>query len=299
MTDAINVRGATRDRKQGLQADRGPLANLYAPTGKNVLTFPKSLNDSDHWVVFRVGKERKLRRKAVPTKESLCSIFLPVPQNLKTGYKAGYNNESIGALGETVRAAVLEGEQVDKGDLAKRVAADIANSAEASGLAGAAVGNFIGGQVGSIVGAATGVGIAQGVKAAFGAKGIARNPHQAILFQGTDFRSHSFSYKFTPRNELESEELKAIIYAFKFFMAPRLKASNHFYDYPEQFDIDFKDEDNLFDIGASVLTDFNVDYHAEGLSAYYVNNQPVSISLEMNFQEISITTKDEIEKFNR
>jgi len=295
----VNIGSAVQRRFSETVSGRGPLAPLTKPVGKNVLTFPGSLNDTDHWVCFRAAKYSKLQKKSITQQENIASIYLPVPQDLKTGYKAGYNNESLG-IGGALALQVAQGEKIDKGDVAMALGTDLISNPTVTGLLGAGAANALGGSgAAQIVGGAVGVGAGQAVKATLANKGIARNPHQAVLFQGVDFRNHSFNYTFTPRNENESEILQGIIYAFKFFMAPRLKRSNHFFDYPEQFDIDFKDEKNLFDIGTSVLTSFDVNYHAAGQSAYYVNNHPVSINLSMNFQEVTITTKDEIEKLGR
>ena len=129
------------------------------------------------------------------------------------------------------------------------------------------------------------------------AAGVARNPHMATLFTGVDFRSHSFEYKFIPKSKQESDILADIIYRLKYHMAPSYAAEGHFFNYPEQFDIEFANKKYLFDIGASVLSAFNVSYSGEG-SSYFFNNEgaPVSVSLSMTFQELTINTKENISR---
>ena len=107
-----------------------------------------------------------------------------------------------------------------------------------------------------------------------GTLGVALNPHKAMLYQGTDFRNHAFSYQFAPKNHAESQKLVSIIGLFKYFAAPARTSGGDgiagaFLNYPEQFDIDFRYGKNLFDIGVSVLTSINVNYHPQGTPSYF------------------------------
>jgi hypothetical protein len=74
-------------------------------------------------------------------------------------------------------------------------------------------------------------------------------------------------------------------------------------DYPEQFDIDFNHGKHLYNIGPSVLTSFNVQYHAEGRPLYYdisaTEKAPVSVNISATFQEVAIVTKETIARFGR
>jgi hypothetical protein len=53
-----------------------------------------------------------------------------------------------------------------------------------------------------------------------GAFGIARNPYRVVLYQGTDFRTHTFSWQLTPKSKRESDAITQIITAFKYYMSP-------------------------------------------------------------------------------
>lgn len=289
----------------------GKLRALTQGGETNKLVFPADLADTDHWVCFRVANVRKFRAKAISQKDNLAYIYLPVPAQLKTGYNASYGRKDLGIGGATLEGLGIvpgtEGSErsFDAKAVAGALGMDIA-TAESSGLISAAVTSLTGGGTVSAIGAGfVGEAVGQAATAGFAAAGLARNPHTALLFQGTDFRTHSFSYKFIPRSRAESESLNNIITAFKYYMAPQLLESSHFFRYPEQFDIDFKNERSLFDIGTSVLTQFDVDYHGEGRPLYFEkpdnsnNMDPVSVSINMTFQEVTITTKDEIKDFGR
>ena len=272
---------------------RGPTDKLNNPTAYPTLIYPNDIGDLGHYVMFRVSKEYKFRSQQISAKNTLAGICLPVPQNLQTGYNANYANEDLGALGSTA-ADIAQGKSLR--DITGKEAIDAAAQG-ALKMAGSEAAPLIAGLLGGAGGFGAALGIGGVVPAVTGALGIAVNPHQALLFQGTQFRTHSFSYKFMPRSREEAETLQKIIKLFKFHMAPELRNSNHFFEYPEQFDIDFKHKDVLFDIGTSVLTGFTVDYHGEGTPSYHGLNddvQPTSFNINMEFQEVTITTKQNI-----
>lgn len=297
------------NRFSEMQGTRGALSALDdAATSDKRLFFPSTLAETDHWICFRVADLRQLRSKAVTQENTLVYIYLPVPTSLKTGYKANYANEGLG-LGGDLALAMINGESNYKDRFNKTaVLGALATDFGVSGL-GTLVGGMIGeatggGTVGTTVGAATGAAATQAAVAGLANAGIARNPHQAVLFSGTDFRTHSFNYRLQARNRQESAEINKIITAFKYYMAPKVSKSTHFFDYPQQFDIDFKNESFLFDIGTSVLTTFDVDYHAQGSPLYFESQHngdmaPAVIDISMSFQEVTITTKDEIAKLGR
>jgi len=301
---------------------RGKLADLEQPggttgnRGSRSLYFPGDLPTQDHWVAFRISKESKFRRDEVTKEDTQATIILPMPANLGTQYNAGYNVEAIGPAGATAAeigagvGGAVSGEK-DPGEFIQSIkdafegekgsfSGGLLNIAsqglenEVGGVIGAAAGSK-GGTAGTLTGAGIGAAAAGAAKAGVAGAGVARNPHLATLFTGVNFRSHSFSYKFVPQSRSESDTLRGIIQKFKYHMAPGYTAGKHFFTYPENFDIQFHYPDYLFDIGASVLTAFDIQYHAEGASYYFdETNAPVSISITMNFQELTINTKDNI-----
>ena len=154
------------------------------------------------------------------------------------------------------------------------------------------------------------------------AGGIAVNPHKVVLFQGVDFRAHTFAYQLIPKSYDEAEEVRQIIRAFKLHASPgyfngeaTIRGSNfgaqdftvrpptagkHYFKYPEFFTIQFHNATHLFNIGPSVITSFNVDYHPLNTPAYARNNAdqvptPVQINISIQFKETEIVTKEQVE----
>jgi len=266
------------------------------------LLFPKDLRVEER-MKFQIFKEYKFDRTEETESEVLSTIYLPIPQNLMTAYRADYDPAELGVIGRGAAqaaggdfAGAFSGENIGGGAL------NLLSQALASGGAGAIAGSAIGGKFGStLAGLLGGTGFTQAAKGAMVGAGIARNPHMAQVFRNVGFRSHSFSYKFSPKNFEESRELKNIVRNFKIAMHPKYLVGNHFFDYPLQFDIDVLDDNNefLFDIGPSVLTDLQFDPTPSGPYFHYESGQkiPVAVNLTMTFTELSIVTQKEIREY--
>lgn len=266
------------------------------------LFFPNDLSVEER-MKFQIFKEYKFDRTEETESEVLSNIYLPIPQNLATAYRAEYEQAELGFVGRTAAdaadgdfAGAFNGENLGGGAL------NLLAQALTSGGAGAIAGSAIGGKFGStLAGLLGGTGFTQAAKGAMVGAGIARNPHMAQVFKNVGFRSHAFSYKFSPKNLRESNTLKNIVRNLKIAMHPKYLVGNHFFDYPLQFDIDVLDGNNefLFDIGPSVLTDLQFDPTPNGPYFHYEGGQkiPVAVNLTMTFTELSIVTQKEIKEY--
>ena len=299
----------------------GPLQALESQSENPSLRFPLDVEEIDHWAAFRVYKNRQNTREDTIKSDLRADITLPVPSNLEVTYQSNWENAELGVIGEAVSRNVgavdlnnpfssgLDAATGTMGSIGQEGLMSIglqAAQSDVASLVGTAAGGVIGKVPGvKVLGAGASGGATAGVQGAIvGAlygKGIARNPHIALLFQGVGFRTHNFQYKFTPRSEAESLQLKLIIAAFKYYSAPGYTGSKgHFFKYPEAFDIDFHHEEHLFSIGQCNLTSFNVGYHGEGTPLYFQDTKaPVSVTLSLGFTETKIVTKNEIKKYGR
>lgn len=247
---------------------------------------------------------RSLNNLSIPAR----GYALPMPSNLATGYNAQYNDTPIGALGAMGKrigesyagpeggsyykgiANAIQNANIGMADLKGGAANMLIGAVQEGGLAGLIAAAGGGALPGAAVAGAAAVG--QGVLAG---AGIARNPHLASIFQGVGFRRHQFQYKLIARNAAESATLRAMIKSFKYGMAPKYRAGDHIFDYPNEFDISLNAGDYLFKIGRSVLEDFTVDYTGEGTPAFFEDTgAPYSVVLNMTFKETSIVTKREV-----
>ena len=304
----------------GKFSPKDELAAALDTGGEKNLSFPKNLVEIDHWMAFRIQRPELLRKDDFPINEDMKRIFLPLPASIGTKYSQNYNTEGIGvagAAGAKLGSAMVSGGITGMVDsLAKVTRSSIVDAGMYYGLQAAEenVGAVVGGAVGNIgggVGAATGtlVGAAAGqaLKGGIAGAGLARNPYMATMYSNPIIRSHSFSWKLIAKSREETDIIRSIIYAFKYHSAPGMKSGKeHFFDYPEQFDIDFHYDKFLYNIGPSVLNSVAVEYHAEGQPLYHdveiegvSEKAPLSITLGLEFSEVSIISKEQIKKQNR
>lgn len=117
------------------------------------------------------------------------------------------------------------------------------------------------------------------------------NPNMELLFNGPALREFRFQFKFTPRFKEEGEEVRKIIRTFKKHSAPKGQGKN-FLKTPDIFQIRYLGEGgtahpflNRFKLCA--LTNMSVNYTGDGTYATYDNGTPVSMTMDLNFKELT------------
>lgn len=130
------------------------------------------------------------------------------------------------------------------------------------------------------------------------------NPFRELLFKGTENRSFSFTYTFSPKNKKETETVKEIIHQFQFHSCPEFKdgiLSNILY--PSMFDIEFLygPEKNKYigQIGTCVLTSIETNYTDAGQWSAFHDGSPTHMSITLNFTEIEWMTKERLKDLNK
>ena len=158
-------------------------------------------------------------------------------------------------------------------------------------LAAANVGNVVS------TGAAAILKTAPGAQTIGIASGLAPNPKKEQAFSGVDFRTFTFNYRFAPRSSGEAKNVLNIINAFKYHMHPEYKDSTGFlFLYPSEFDIVYyhgaEENLNVHRHTSCVLTDMTVNYSPNGVFNTFSDGMPTEISVQMNFKELTILTKE-------
>jgi hypothetical protein len=290
-----------------------PVNALYSnPKVKNTIVFPRDLTN-EHYIIFSVmNRDRKDRTKA-PTTTAIRNIVLPVPNNLQASYGAQYENEGLGALGAAaagrLTAAQLGQGVNDIGELISKkfaAASGAFKSGDSDGmlktaaiLAPIAATAAAAGGAGSVAGGLAALGTGGSVLSGIGVdEGLAINPHMAVLFKGVDFREHQFSYKFIARNSMESDIIQELIAVLKYHMHPGYTAGTLGFTYPDEFEVSFADSiaSSLYKIGTCVLKSLTVNYNGEGFPLFFEDTgQPVSVEINMSFQETQIITRENLD----
>ena len=339
------------DAKRKAALDKmGPLGRLFEEGGIADRSFPEELQQIDHWVTFSAVKTEQAIRTAPSTDKALTSIKLPLPAGLQTAYNISYSETSLGALGREFMDA-LGGDDKAQKLLSGAVVGGAIGATAGAGIAALTGAGIMGGALTGAAGGIATTAVAGGLKgdqrlgqiglssvmgedkmaaAAASQFGVARNPHKVVLFDSVGFRTHSFSYQFTPKNRRESETLNQIIKLFKYHASPgmnptktinmggvnemlkglgakdtnlqniELSGGKHFFSYPEFWRIKFHHPKFLFTIGESVLKSVDVNYHGGGSVSYARDTPdatpaPTQVNLNLSFMETDIITKENIE----
>jgi hypothetical protein len=295
--------------------------NLVTPVSG--IKFPDDLIDSQEAIRFEIFEDYQFDRTENKSEgKTAATIYLPIPNVLQPSYSADYQETELGVFGRA--GASMVGGQGNDNTVGQDFTGGALNLlAQGISGAGAIGGGLLGEQLGKIgesggklssllkkVGAGAGAIGAEGAKGAMFGMGVARNPHMAQVFKNIKFRSHSFDYKFSPKNVPEQETLTKIIRLFKLAMHPKYMFGDHMFSYPAQFDIDIisgQSNKHFYNIGVSVLTDMSVNYlpngpHMHEIAGGYENTEttkaPVAVNMSLKFTEIKIVTQQEIVENN-
>jgi hypothetical protein len=210
------------------------------------------------------------------------AIALHTPNALNVRYSTTWNEDETGAF----QAAAMLGEGGMKA-LSESIQNGSVNAQSLTGPAASVV-------TALALNAPGGVG--SGLSAA---SGLAPNPKKEQIFKGVDFRTFTFEYQFSPRNEKELENVNRIIQTFKLHMHPEFKdAASFVFVYPSEFDICYyynQGENKYLHRHAScVLKDMNINYTPNGMFTSFYNGAPTQITVQLTFVELAILTKDQI-----
>jgi hypothetical protein len=138
------------------------------------------------------------------------------------------------------------------------------------------------------------------------AGGKSPNNYMAVVYGGPkQFRTHSFVFKFFPKNRSETNVVQAIIEEFERGTLPRMSGgkgsaqslSDPFFKSPRQHEITFykggggsggsgSENTFLFKIGTSVITSMGINYDPNTNVGFHSDGSPVQIDLSLSFQEI-------------
>jgi hypothetical protein len=129
-----------------------------------------------------------------------------------------------------------------------------------------------------------------------GAK-VKSNPFREVFFEGIDYRTFTFKYRFMPKDKTEVSAVYNIIAKFKEHMHPELAAGGAFFLYPSEFEIKYyynnKENGYYNSIATCALTDMGVEYGGDQLSSFS-DGSPTEINLILSFRELELITKESI-----
>ena len=131
------------------------------------------------------------------------------------------------------------------------------------------------------------------------------NPRMEMLYQQTEPRNFTYTFKMNPSSEKEANTIKEIVHMFKVWSHPSMKKSSgggSILRYPGEFEIEFMSygAENTYinRVHDVVCTSVGVDYSTEGtFQAHRANDKgapPVTTTLSLGFKETEMLTADMI-----
>jgi len=216
------------------------------------------------------------------------TVAIYMPQTLKFNLQADYGAAEIGA---------------GLGALAK--IKDAFNSGEFFGADMGAVAQQAGKLVEGLSSFATG-GLGGGIGAAVQRRtGIAPAAMTEMIFNGIDYRTFSFTFKFTPRSKKESEVVNQLLHTIKDAMLPMKYghgSSIAAYKVPHEFVIRFmkgtKINPFIDQIGLCACTGVDIDYGSDKFSTH-PSGDPVSIDATLTFRELELMERQRYNQLRR
>lgn len=129
------------------------------------------------------------------------------------------------------------------------------------------------------------------------------NPNLELLFNGVSLREFRFSFKMTPRSEEEKNNVMRIITTFKKYMAASqgtdTNAKNLYLNTPKVFNLSYmkgaKPHPFLHKFKDCALKSVSVNYTGENVYATYWDGTPISVIVDLNFQELTPIYQEEYE----
>ena len=267
----------------------------YVPIGNSYISAP---GDDNRYVRgnFQTNRAGRRSSRKLSTKPLINAgtILLPIPANLQDSNNVRYDTSSLNglaaagvsavqtAIGGRGNAATSIGGAIDNigtgiSEFKNKVDVGVGNEAVATDI----INKQIAASAVNIFGANVTVNqlLARG-------NGEVINPNMELLFGGPTLRNFRFSFKFTPRNEKESQQVKLIIRAFKRNMAPMaqggtVSSGSFFLKTPNVFNLRYRTGNRnhpfLNRFKQCFLSDMSVSYTGEGIYSTYEDGTPVSM----------------------
>jgi hypothetical protein len=241
--------------------------------------------------------ERGTRRNTRNIKELEEIILLPIPSNIQDNNSTNYGSSELNSIAGAALGGIMRTmEAGKKGETVKQKLGRIKDTAlgsisEIYATAGGTeeIANFATRQLASSAVGILGVNITPNQILAR-SEGTILNPNMELLFNGPTLRNFRFSFKMTPRNRPEGEQIKKIIRCFKKNMAPKVGENSTFLKTPNVFELTYRQGSNdhkfLNKFKQCFLSDISVNYTGEGTYATYHDGTPVSMIMDLTFKEI-------------
>ena len=228
----------------------------------------------------------------------LGTVILPMPSNIQDGNSVNYGEDNLNTL--TAKGVNIASDLINV-DAGKLLQGDIGQLTIAAQQAENLMGDLMPIIKKSLAAEAVSIFGGNVTLNSLLAResGQILNPNMELLFNGVTLRTFRFSFKMTPRDNNESDNIKSIIRFLKRHMAP--KAESTFLNTPSIFELMYrKGKDKhpfLHSFKPCFLKDMSVNYTGENTYATYSDGTPISMIMDLTFQEAEpIYEKDYVDE---
>lgn len=247
--------------------------------GHQVKTFPTDLGQ--YYIKMTFSSYERTVALIEAKADPKLTVLFPIPTNLSEPFSVNYREPKLGPiLGAVAEQAtkMYKGGEVglnEVGGMIKESGAVLARSGVSAMKGGETL-------------------VANIDKAT----GFVPNPHLAAIFEDLGLREHSFTFRFSPKNKQEADDLKSIIKAIRRRMLPGIgeaaqSSTGPVFTFPDTVELAFCDKAQLYPIKKSVLTNMVVNYAPNGAPAFYKSGDPTDVEISMTFKEIEVVTRDD------
>lgn len=287
-------------------------SKLRAKKGGVTLQFPSDLDIMPYHVQLTFVKYERFRPSDVHTEKTTGTILLPMPSRIPENYHLDYVGARLGWRG------------VDGMDIAKvkalfeQAGRDLGPSLQnGASVLGSVTNSVLGGEFSNALETLwdatpdknnayfalllsfmppgmldTPIG-----RAIANYTGRVPNPHMTTSFNGVNLRQLQFEWTLSPRSEKESKALRDIVTQIKYFAHPSFDSRIGRFSllYPDECYFRWVGcEEYLEPIKKCVVTDIVLENAPNG-AAFYPGGAPVSMNLNLTFQEVEIRTREDWE----
>lgn len=252
--------------------------------------------DTDYFKIQVLSYKRKGLISGAETAElkatGLENILLPMPSNIQDANSVSWGEEKMNSLTAQTLNAVTSAMNIDLfGDNTQafeQLKTSVKGFTDLGGELGELFKKQLAAEAVNIFGA--NVSIDQ-ILARQGGKIF--NPNLELLFNGVSLRDFRFSFKMTPRDENERNNVVRIIRTFKKYMAASKGGddSTLYLNTPNVFKLSYMKGANLHPFlhkfKDCALKGVSVNYTGENVYATYYDGTPISVVIDLNFQELT------------
>ena len=287
--------GNDGDKGQAIQPGLPPRVNPVARKRYGNLKYPLTLDGIDYMTIRQyeyvplsdvgvgAGREKRADRRH---KKSIGSVTLPIPSQLADTNAVGWNNSSfndlqlagIGAASRIMNSGGNIGAEVQ--DIVEKGLDALGNQTQAGKQA---VQALLLGQL---------PGINKSANEILGRmNGQMLNPNLELIFNGPTLRQFQYSFRLTPRSDLESRMVRSIIRFFKQGMSVKETTTNMFLSSPNVFQPRFYNKQGKQHTFINVIkkcacNSFTVNYVPDNTYMTLPNSSMTAYDISMQFTEL-------------